>query len=258
MCLISIITVCMNAEEYLEKCIESVVSQTYTDCEYIVIDGGSTDRTVSIIREYEQHLAYWHSMPDRGLAHAFNLGVENSKGQWLIYLNSDDYFSSPDVLASMAPHLEKHAQADVVFGQVNVVSREQQPVHVGGPYGQNFSWSRFTRHDTIPHQAAFTSRAYFSKVGPFSESMDVAVDYEHYLRGGSGLNAVYVPTLVANMRDGGLSKNNVYFSMYEWALAQHRSGARSHAGAMFGLVINTLRLFVSGIVKKTRTLIAGN
>ena len=74
---ISVITVCLNAQEFIEQCMQSVLTQTFNDFEYVIIDGGSTDDTVDIIKKYQNKIAYWHSQPDRGLAHAFNLGVEN-------------------------------------------------------------------------------------------------------------------------------------------------------------------------------------
>ena len=104
--LISVITVSLNSADYLEQCIKSVLTQDCNDFEYVIIDGGSTDATVKIIQRYQDRLAYWHSKPDRGLAHAFNLGVEHSKGQWLLFLNSDDYFAETAVVVfSVQPSL---------------------------------------------------------------------------------------------------------------------------------------------------------
>ena len=84
--LVSVITVCLNAATFIEQTIQSVIVQTYPGFEYIIIDGGSTDGTVDIIRKYESRLAYWHSKPDRGLGHAFNLGLVQAKGSWLLFL----------------------------------------------------------------------------------------------------------------------------------------------------------------------------
>ena len=93
--LISIITVCLNGAEFIEQTIQSVLCQTYPHKEYIIIDGGSTDGTVEIIRKYQSRLAYWHSQADQGLAHAFNLGFEQSHGDWIVYLHADDFFWMP-------------------------------------------------------------------------------------------------------------------------------------------------------------------
>ncbi len=208
--LISVITVCFNATEFIEQCMQSVLSQKCDDFEYIVIDGGSTDGTRQIIEKYSNRLAYWHSKPDRGLAHAFNQGVEHSNGQWLLFLNSDDYFADNAVLGKLAAELRANPQSDVVFGQIMVVSRDAASRRIGGPYGRPFSWWRFVIvNDVLPHPAAATNRALFNRIGLFREDMSIAVDYEHLLRAGRELKAQYVPLLVTFMRDGGMSKESI-------------------------------------------------
>jgi glycosyltransferase involved in cell wall biosynthesis len=214
--LISVITVSLNSADYLEQCIKSVLTQDCNDFEYVIIDGGSTDATVKIIQKYQDRLAYWHSKPDRGLAHAFNLGVEHSKGHWLLFLNSDDYFAETAALTRLADGIEKYPNADVVFGQVLVVSREFSPKRIGGPYGGPFRWSDFVMRDTIPHQGALTSRRFLERMGPFSENFRIMVDYEHLMRAGPALKACFVPVLVSCMRDDGLSRSNVPGSLREW------------------------------------------
>ena len=106
--LISIITVSHNAADFIEQTIASVLSQTYPFIEYIVIDGASSDGTVDIIRRYESRLAYWHSKPDRGIAQAFNLGLEQAGGDWIVYLNADDFFVDTSVVSRMVPYLLQH------------------------------------------------------------------------------------------------------------------------------------------------------
>lgn len=226
--LISVVTVCLNAAAFLAQAMDSVLSQTYPGIEYIIIDGGSTDGTVEVIRVRAAHLAYWHSRPDRGLAHAFNLGLAQAHGDWILYLNADDYLVNRQVIEQIVPHLRSHAEADVVFGRIVLAPREggdaaPSPVL----YGKPWRWSQFRFYCTIPHQAAFTRRRYFARVGPFSEAYRIASDYEHFLRAGSQLRAVFVPHTVSVMRAGGLSLNNVIPTLREWRQAQaaHRAAA---------------------------------
>lgn len=226
---------------------QSVLDQDFDSFEYIVIDGGSTDGTADIIRRYEDRLAYWHSKPDRGLAHAFNLGLQHSRGKWLLFLNSDDFFVSSTVLSDMAGKLEDHGDADVVFGQVEVVTRETHPTHVGGPYGEPFHWKRFLRRDTIPHQSAFTNRKYFSRVGMFDENFRIAVDYEHFLRGGPGLRAICVPCLTCKMREGGMGKQHIHQSLKEWRKAQINSGRRNFVLATLECCMLRLKVLLQDI-----------
>jgi glycosyltransferase involved in cell wall biosynthesis len=180
---ISVITVCFNAVDYIEQTITSVMAQTYPNLEYIIIDGGSLDGTVEIIRKYESRLAYWHSQPDRGIAHAFNLGLAQAHGDWIVCLNADDILLTPTVMEQMAPHLLLHQDDDVVFGQMVSLTRDKHPKLVplcrscGGPW----RWQEFRRVNRIPHPATFTHRHYFDRVGCFDESFRIAMDYELFL-----------------------------------------------------------------------------
>ena len=151
---ISVITVCFNAADFIEQTIQSVLSQSYPRREYIIIDGGSTDGTVEIIRRYESRLAYWHSRPDRGVAHAFNLGLAQAPGDWILYLNADDLLLEPTGIEHMAAHLSRHQDADVVFGQMISLTREKypKPVPLCKIGGHPWRWQEFRRsqHDSPP------------------------------------------------------------------------------------------------------------
>ncbi len=223
--LISVITVCLNAAEFIEQTILSVLSQTYPHLEYIVLDGGSTDDTVEIIRKYESRLAYWHSRPDRGQAHAFNLGLALARGDWLLYLNADDFFWEASVVEKMAPFLLSHKEADVVFGQTINVTRRQdcRPAPMRKVLGHPWRWQEFRWQDTIPHPSVFTNRRYFDRVGGFDETYRIAMDYEIYLRGGKTLEVHYLPLLVTGMRTGGVSRQNVVRTFREGRRALYKN-----------------------------------
>jgi len=219
--LISVITACLNAAEFIEQTIQSVLSQTYPQIEYIIIDGASTDGTVDIIRKYESRLAYWHSKPDRGLAHAFNLGLAQAHGDWILYLNADDYFVDSSVVERMVSSLTRFSEADVVYGQIALIPRNglptgTHPIIFGGPW----RWERFRFVCMLPHQSAFTRRQYFEREGSFYEGIRIAVDYEHYLRAGPKLKAIFVPQVVSAMRLGGIGHKYRWRSLKEWQDAQ--------------------------------------
>lgn len=218
--LISIITVCFNAVEYLEQAITSVLGQTYPRLEYIIIDGGSQDGSVDLIRRYEARLAYWHSRPDRGIAHAFNLGLAQAHGAWLLFLNADDLLLEPKAVARMAPHLRP--DADVVYGQMISLTREPdpKPVPLCKIGGHPWRWREFRRRNMIPHQAAFTARHFFGRVGAFDETFRMAMDYENFLRAGKGLRAQFVPLPLVGMRAGGVCVNDIADTLREFKRAQ--------------------------------------
>lgn len=219
---ISVITVCINAVEYIEQTITSVMGQTYPNLEYIIIDGGSIDGTVEIIRKYESHLAYWHSKPDRGVAHAFNLGLAQARGDWLVYLNADDFFLETTVIEQMAPHLVLHKEDDVVFGQMISLTREKdpKPVPLCKIGGHPWRWQEFRKGNMIPHQAAFTRRHFFDLVGCFDETFRIAMDYELFLRAKDGLRAQFVPIPIVGMRAGGRCAKNIVATLQEFKRAQ--------------------------------------
>jgi glycosyltransferase involved in cell wall biosynthesis len=220
--LISVITICMNAVEYIEQTITSVIDQTYPNLEYIIIDGGSTDGTLEIIRKYEHRLAYWHSKPDRGIAHAFNLGLAQAHGDWIVFLNADDFFLAPTVIEHMVPHLRLHKDDDVVFGNFLSLTREKnpKPVPLCKSRGRPWRWQEFRRIDRIPHLAAFTNRHYFDRVGKFDDTFRIAMDYDLFLRASEGLRAQFVPLTIAGMRTGGECVKNIYNTLHESKRAQ--------------------------------------
>jgi glycosyltransferase involved in cell wall biosynthesis len=229
--LISIITVSHNAADFIEQTIVSVLSQDYPFIEYIIIDGGSTDGTTDIIRQYESRLAYWHSKPDQGIAQAFNLGLEKAIGDWVLYLNADDFFVNISVISHMVPYLRQHRNADVVSGQAKIIlsatGKEVQAFPVCRVLCRPLPSSIFRLFNFLPHQSAFTHSNYFARVGIFDENCSISVDYEHYLRGGKNLKAFFVPFIVSKMRLGGISHRHLLTSLREYKKAQLKNQALS-------------------------------
>lgn len=243
---ISIITVCFNAEDFIEQTIQSVLSQSYPRVEYIIIDGGSTDGTVEVIGKYASRLAYWHSKPDRGLAHAFNLGIAQAHGDWLLFLNADDILLTPTVMEEIAPHLIQHGRADVVFGSMISLTREKDPspVPLCKIGGHPWRWPEFRKRNMIPHQAAFTRQDFFDRQGGFDEDYRIAMDYEHYLRAGEGLQAQFIPIPVVGMRAGGRCVNSIVHTLREFRRAQIKNRALTPLVAEVNFLAQVSRLYV--------------
>ncbi len=246
--LISVITVCYQGGEYLEQCIQSVISQDFTNFEYIIIDGGSSDGSVEIIQRYQDQLAYWHSRQDRGLSHAFNQGLEQSRGQWIAFLNSDDIYASPTVLSTSANTLRQAKNIDVIHGQIQHIKREKAPVPLSSKIGSPWYWSQFRRYSSIPHPAAFLHRNLIDQVGGFDEDFRNALDYELFLRKGAELRVTYFPELIAQMRMGGISTLEVKRSLRESRDAQIKNNANSFAMAYFWWAYFRLRVIAKHIL----------
>lgn len=241
--LISIITVCFNSAEYLSQCMGSVIGQDFDSFEYIVIDGGSSDGTQAIIEKFDEQLAYWHSRQDKGIADAWNQGLEHSRGQWLLFLNSDDFLQDDKVLSNLASEIQSRPDSDVIFGSISLVTREQDARLLGQPIGRPFRWHEYIIKSTIPHPATLTNRGYFRRYGRFSADYRIAMDYELYLRAGPGLDACHVPIHVACMREGGISKSHARLALKEWYQATTRTKVLSipHAALLYCyLVVRSL------------------
>ncbi len=204
--LLSIITVSFNAARFIEQAIDSVANQTYDDVEFVVIDGGSSDGTLEIIRRNETKIDFWSSEPDGGIYDAMNKGVAVARGEWLYFLGADDYLWNENVLARLAPVLKATTRERVVYGQVTRLLENGEALDVEGrPWPQ--VRARFLSQMMIPHQGAFHHRSLFAREG-FDTSFRIAGDYEFLLRHLRNHNALFIPEMVAAMRLSGISSDN--------------------------------------------------
>lgn len=154
---ITVITITYNAEKYLEQTIKSVIEQDYKNIEYIIIDGGSTDSTVDIIKKYEQYINYWISEPDNGIYHAMNNGTAVATGKWINFLNAGDTFCSTSTISDISKCFEK--DLSMVYGGANTID-EYSLVSV---YQPPSDLSVFAKKMPCCHQAVFFNRSVFYK-----------------------------------------------------------------------------------------------
>lgn len=177
---ISIITPSFNQAAFLERTILSVLEQDYPNLEYIVIDGGSSDGSVDIIRKYENRLAFWESEPDRGQAHAINKGLRRATGDWVAWQNSDDVFY-PGAFVHVARAAMRSPKAELIIGDMTLIDewdcviREQR--YVRPTYG-----SLLAEGMVLTNQAAFWQRSLHARIGWINESLHYGFDYEWFLR----------------------------------------------------------------------------
>ena len=153
--MISIITINLNNKDGLKETIDSVINQTYSDIEYIIIDGGSTDGSVDIIKEYNDKISYWISEKDKGIYNAMNKGIRVSTGDYLLFLNSGDHLIENNVLEKVFPYLDG---TDFVYGnewKVNERNRGNIPYEAVYPNKLDES---FFRRTSLPHQSTFIKR----------------------------------------------------------------------------------------------------
>jgi glycosyltransferase involved in cell wall biosynthesis len=167
----SVITINYNEGEGLLRTIQSVVGQTFTDFEYIVIDGGSTDQSVDIIRRYAPHITYWVSEPDGGIYNAMNKGVGHAHGDYCLFMNAGDCFKDEHVLEATSTHLG----ADLLVGRI-LTDKGRERFHQPEEVTMYFLYS-----STFPHQGTFI-RTELLRRHPYDESLRIVADWKFFLQ----------------------------------------------------------------------------
>jgi glycosyltransferase involved in cell wall biosynthesis len=237
--LISIIVAVYNGGEYLEEAINSVVNQTFTNFEFIIVDGGSKDNTVDILKKYNNQITYWESKPDKGIYDAWNKALQFARGEWICFIGADDYFWRPDALARIVPYLQLSlAQGHrLVYGQIAQVTRASGEVieYLGENWNQ--AKRKFAKRMTLAHCGAFHHRSLFQDLGGFDVSFKIAGDYDFLLREfvRNPDFAIYQPELLISMRTGGVSGDlNLRLVMAnEIALARRKNNITSFSLDIF-------------------------
>ncbi len=208
--LFSIITCTYNSSKYLTQNIESVNNQLFDDYEQIFVDGFSSDNTMNILHDYQANHpnVIIIQAPAKGIANAMNLGIRDTRGRYLLFLNSDDYFYDNLVLEKAANYIKKNSYS-WYYGSINTISEEgkQLFVHPRHYYQRLFRYWIFSLSFIMQHQAIFYGRELFEKHGNYNETMD-AMDYEYAMRIRLKEKAGFINTIVTNFRLGGFSSTH--------------------------------------------------
>lgn len=206
--LVSIVTPSFNQAEYLEETIRSVLEQDYPRIEYLVIDGGSTDGSVDVIKKYEDRIAFWVSERDRGQTDAINKGLERAKGEILAWINSDDTYH-PKAVGEAVEFLMNHPNVAMVYADCNFI--DEQGRVIGKFASRQTDYKKLRRgYVHIPQQTTFFRAAYWREVAPLDPSFYFAMDYDLWVRIAARAPIKYLPGRTwANFRIHTSSKTNV-------------------------------------------------
>jgi glycosyltransferase involved in cell wall biosynthesis len=254
--LISVVIAVYNGKATLQQCLDSVAQQTYAHIELIVIDGGSKDGTVDLIRANAQQISYWISEPDRGIYNAWNKALVQAKGDWVCFLGADDYLWDAQVLELMAEQLVLVPQdIRVAYGQIMLVNNNGAELYVVGE-----QWSgvkkRFKQTMCVPHPAVMHRRSLFVDLGDFDETFRIAGDYELLLRELETNDAFFIEGIVMTaMRQGGVSSDpaNTLQGLREVRFAQVKNGLRwPSLGWRIALLRAYTRLFLWRLLGEKR------
>ena len=197
--LVSIITPSFNQARYIEATIQSVLGQDYPRIEYIVIDGGSSDGTVDLLKKYDHKLAYWVSEKDKGQTDAINKGFARATGDILAWINSDDTYE-PGAIAAAVKYLQEHPEAGMVYADCNFINEDGRVI---GRFGSAQTDYRLLRQGYvhIPQQTMFFRADLWKQVGPLDPSFYFAMDYDLWTRIAARSPIQYLPGQVwANFR----------------------------------------------------------
>jgi glycosyltransferase involved in cell wall biosynthesis len=202
--LVSIITPSYNQARFLESTIQSVLGQDYPRLEYIIVDGGSTDGSVEIIKKYENRLAWWVSEKDQGQTDAINKGFARARGDILAWINSDDKYK-PGAVAAAVGILQEKPELGLIYGNANYIN-EAGKVIGQFPAAQTDYRRLRQGYVHIPQQAAFFRAALWRQIGPLDPSFYFAMDYDLWLRIASRSQVKFVPQTWADFRIHGGGK----------------------------------------------------
>lgn len=210
----SIITISYNSEKTIERTIKSVLAQTIKDYEYIIVDGGSKDSTLDIVRKYEplfEGRMKWKSEPDKGIYNAMNKGIERSSGEIIGIVNSDDWLE-PDALETIGGcYADNQKSTDGVYcGWINFHYADGTVQVMKTNHNLLLSWSKKYEMAGIRHPGVFVPKVVYERFGVFDESIKIMADTDLILRFlFNGVNFYYPDKVVSNMADGGVSNSQL-------------------------------------------------
>lgn len=238
--LVTVITVVFNGAETLEHTIRSVNEQTYDNVEHIIIDGGSTDATLDILRKYEDSIDYWVSEKDAGIYDAMNKGIALARGDYIGMLNSDDYFAKPSALKIVATNFMA-SNVDAVFSCLDIVD----PTNLNRVLRKYriSSFSPFMLRIGVmpPHPTFYCKKSCYEKAGPYRTDYRIAADFEMLARLllKHQITWKFIDETTVKMRSGGLSSSGIKSS---WVVNREIIRACTENGLYTNMFMLALKL----------------
>lgn len=241
---VSIITPSLNSEKTIGQTICSVIHQTYQDIEYIIIDGGSTDATLGIVKKYEDKIAKVISGQDKGIFDAMNKGIKMAAGEVIGILNSDDFYASRDVIEKVAKAFEEE-NCDCLWGDLVYIDRENTEKVVRYWKSSKYGKGKFQMGWHPPHPTFFVKREIYQTYGVFRLDFPISADYELMLRFLERwkIRSCYIPQVLVKMREGGNSNWKSVKRVLKGNLEAYR------AFKINGLKVNPSIVFIKPLLK---------
>ncbi|MFZ2449489.1 MAG: glycosyltransferase family 2 protein [Methylovulum miyakonense] len=237
---ITLITSVYNNQETIAEAISSVLSQTYPDIEYIIIDGGSTDGTVDVVKPYQDRLATFISEPDKGIYDGLNKGIKLATGDIIGFLHSDDLYEDNQVIEKVAQAFMDYG-VDSVYGNLTYVDKNDPTRIIRYWQSGGFSLNKLRHGWMPPHPTFFVKRDVYERYGLFDTRFKIAADYDLILRflGKQQISTHYIPSVLIKMRVGGAS-NKSWKNILRKSTEDLQAMKNNGIGGIFSLVIKNL------------------
>ena len=205
---ISIITVSFNSAKTIKETIESILIQDYNNIEYIIIDGGSSDETINIVKSYSEKISYFISEKDNGIYDAMNKGIKAATGDIVGILNSDDFYPNSFVLSNVAKSFKKY-NCDAVYGDLVYVKAKDTTQIKRYWQAGNYNTSKIKNGWMLPHPTFFVKKVMYDRYGLYNTDLKSAADYEMILKllYKENISVQYIPMILVKMRMGGASNS---------------------------------------------------
>lgn len=208
---LSIIIATWNAAKTLERCLESITTQTFPSWELLIRDGGSTDATLSIIEKYQSAVAWWESAPDNGIYDAWNLALKHAKGEYVCFLGADDWWLAPDSLEKLFAAMSG-SQFDLVTSRGLMTDSSTGRTMI---FGSPWNYIRLGRRMVVCHPGLLHRRSLFENFGAFDTRFRIAGDLEFLLRLPRQIKTLDVDRLSVGIELGGISRANTLARLAE-------------------------------------------
>lgn len=253
--LISVIVAVYNGAKTLQRCIDSVTNQTYSNIELIIIDGVSSDGSVEILQANNNKITYWESKPDRGIYHAWNKALDHVHGEWILFLGADDYFWDTTVLENIVEFIDKNpTDCRIIYGSARFVDDKGNALFDIGKPWEEIKRS-FREVPSFCHNGTLHHRTLFQEHGKFDETFRIAGDYDFLLRELKDGDAQFIPDMIiVAFQIGGISSvhQNKVLGFKENARARRKNGIFILAQPLLKYYLRyvLVRLFGECFVKK--------